>query len=149
EAIAAGGARVPDSVRDAVLARAARLAAGARALLDAVAVAPPRAELWLLEELAAGELAHLEECLASGILRAERDAIAFRHEIARVAVEEMLPPDRRLSLHRGGRRRGGRAPLRERRCRARLRGGRPPGGGGAAGARAALRRRAAERGPRR
>jgi DNA-binding NarL/FixJ family response regulator len=100
EALAAGGATVPDSVRDAVLARAARLGSGARALLDAVAIAPPRAELWLLEELAGGELGHLEECLASGMLRSAGGAVAFRHEIARVAVEEALPPDRALTLHR-------------------------------------------------
>ena len=100
EALAAGGATVPDSVRDAVLARAARLAPGARELLDAVAIAPPRAELWLLEALAGDRLVHLEECLASGMLHAERDAVAFRHEIARVAIEEALPPDRRLALHR-------------------------------------------------
>jgi DNA-binding CsgD family transcriptional regulator len=100
EAIAAGGERVPDSVRDAVLARAARLGPGARTLLDAVAVAPPRAELWLLEALTGGELGHLEACLASGMLRAGGDAVAFRHEIARVAVEEALPLHRRVALHR-------------------------------------------------
>jgi DNA-binding CsgD family transcriptional regulator/tetratricopeptide (TPR) repeat protein len=99
EALAAGGERVPDSVRDAVLARSARLAPGARALLDALAIVPPRAELWLLEALAGDDLAYLEECLASGMLRGDRDAVAFRHEIARLAVEEGLPPDRRASLH--------------------------------------------------
>jgi DNA-binding CsgD family transcriptional regulator len=99
EALAAG-TTVPDSVRDAVLARAARLGPGVRALLDAVAIAPPRAELWLLEGVAGDDVVHLEECLASGMLRAERDAVAFRHEIARVAVEAALPPDRRVALHR-------------------------------------------------
>ncbi|HEY7076167.1 MAG TPA: hypothetical protein VH418_12380, partial [Solirubrobacteraceae bacterium] len=100
EALAAGGTTVPDSVRDAVLARAARLGPGVRALLDAVAISPPRAELWLLEALAGTDIVHLEECLGSGMLRAERDAVAFRHEIARVAVEAALPPHRRVALHR-------------------------------------------------
>jgi DNA-binding CsgD family transcriptional regulator len=100
EALAAGGTHVPDSVRDAVLARAARLGPGVRALLDAVAIAPPRAELWLLEGVAGDDVVHLEDCIASGMLRAERDAVAFRHEIARVAVEAALPPDRRVALHR-------------------------------------------------
>jgi DNA-binding CsgD family transcriptional regulator len=100
EALAGGGATLPESVRDAVLARAARLPGGARALLDAVAVAPPRAEVWLLEEIAAEELAYVEDGLMSGMLRVHRDGIAFRHEIERVAIEETMPPDRGHELHR-------------------------------------------------
>jgi AAA ATPase domain len=100
EVLAAGGAEMPDTVRDAVLARAARLPHDARQLVEAVAIVPQRTELWLLEALAAGELAPLEACLASGMLRTDRDAVAFRHEIARIAIEETLPPDRALALHR-------------------------------------------------
>src|SRR3954467_5331800 len=100
EVLAAAGAGIPETVRDAVLARAARRDEPARALLDAVAIAPMRAELWLLSALADGELDGLDACLASGALRAERDAVGFRHEIARVAVEEALAPHRRLALHR-------------------------------------------------
>jgi len=101
EVLAAHGApNTPRTVRDAVLARAARLSAGARKLLEAVAVIPPRAELWLLEQLAGQDLTELEVCLASGMLRVEADAVGFRHEIARVTIEDALPPDRRLALHR-------------------------------------------------
>ena len=69
-------------------------------LLEAVAVARPRAEIWLLERIAAEELPELEACLASGMLRAEGDAVAFRHEIARATIEDELPPHRRVALHR-------------------------------------------------
>ena len=99
EVVAAGG-EIPDTVRDAVLARAARLDPGARALLDIVAIIPSRAELWLLEALTDGDLNDLDQCLALGVLRAQRDAVGFRHEIARVAVEEALPPHRSAPLHR-------------------------------------------------
>jgi hypothetical protein len=34
------------------------------------------------------------------MLRAEGDAVGFRHEIARAAIEEALPPDRHVALHR-------------------------------------------------
>ena len=100
EVLAARGNEIPSTVRDAVFARAARLSATARALLEAVAAVPPRAELWLLEDLAADALGQLEECLVSGMLTAEAGAVAFRHELARQAVEESLAPNRRAALHR-------------------------------------------------
>jgi hypothetical protein len=100
EALAAGAKGIPHTVRDAVLARAARLSPEGAALLEAVAVVPPQAEPWLLEALA-GEVAdRLDECLASGMLVAEPAGVAFRHELARLAVEASVPPHRKLGLHR-------------------------------------------------
>ena len=100
EVLAAGGATLPESARDAVLARANRLGAAARELLETVAVLAPHAELWLLEALSPDSSASLEECLASGMLRTEPGRVLFRHELARLAVEESLPPNERLALHR-------------------------------------------------
>jgi DNA-binding CsgD family transcriptional regulator len=100
ESLAATDGHLPDTVRDAVLARAAPLDAAARTVLDAVAVVPQHAELWLLEALADGDLDGLDACLASGMLRAERDGVGFRHEIARAVIEESLAPHRRRALHR-------------------------------------------------
>jgi DNA-binding CsgD family transcriptional regulator/tetratricopeptide (TPR) repeat protein len=100
EALAAGADEIPHTVRDAVLARAARLSPGARTLLDSVAVVPPQAELWLLESLADDAVGRLEECLSSGMLASVSGGVAFRHELARLAIEESLSPDRKLELHR-------------------------------------------------
>src|SRR5437763_954605 len=65
-----------------VLVRVARLSAPARLLLEAVAVVPPQAELWLLDALAE-DVDCLQECLASGVLAAGPAGVAFRHELAR------------------------------------------------------------------
>jgi class 3 adenylate cyclase/tetratricopeptide (TPR) repeat protein len=100
EALAAGDAEVPATVREAVLARAASLSSQAEALLEAAAVAPPRVPLWLLEALTEGDLDALDECLTSGMLVHSVEGVAFRHELARLAVEDSLSPNRRLALHR-------------------------------------------------
>jgi DNA-binding CsgD family transcriptional regulator/tetratricopeptide (TPR) repeat protein len=100
EALATGLGQVPGTIRDAVLARAARLSDEARALLDAVAVVPHEAEIWLLNSLTASRPGALDDCLSSGMLRAGPTAVAFRHELARLAVEESLAPDWRVALHR-------------------------------------------------
>jgi DNA-binding CsgD family transcriptional regulator len=100
EALAADAEEVPHTVRDAVHARAARLSPPARALLDAAATIPERAELWLLEALVGGTVGDIGECLSSGMLTGAGDRVGFRHELARLAIEGSLPPDRRLDFHR-------------------------------------------------
>ena len=97
EALAAGEGTLPETVRDAVLARAARLGPEARSVVDAVAVVPPQAELWLLESLTG--LDGLEDALASGMVASDARGVAFRHELARLAVEDALPAHRRAELH--------------------------------------------------
>jgi DNA-binding CsgD family transcriptional regulator/tetratricopeptide (TPR) repeat protein len=100
ETLAARAEVVPATVRAAVLARVARLSLAARDVLDAVAVVPQRAEIWLLEYMTDRGLDALDECLHSGVLRAEADGVVFRHELARLTVENALAPDRAVSLHR-------------------------------------------------
>ncbi len=100
EVLASRSPGVPATVQDAVLARAARLAPSARAVLDAAAVAGPRVEPWLLHELTAAESDAIDECLATGVMRMDAGAFEFRHELARQAVIGALTPTRAMSLHR-------------------------------------------------
>jgi DNA-binding CsgD family transcriptional regulator/tetratricopeptide (TPR) repeat protein len=100
EALAAQAEEIPATVRDAVVARAARLSAQASRLLNAVAIVPPQADLWLLEEIAGESIDALDECLASGMLTSVTGGVAFRHELARLAVEETVALNRRLDVHR-------------------------------------------------
>jgi DNA-binding CsgD family transcriptional regulator len=100
EVLACADGEIPHTVRDAVLARLARLNDEAGSLLEAVSIIPRPAELWLLESLAADSLDALEECVASGMLTSDSGHVAFRHELARLTLEESLAPSRRVELHR-------------------------------------------------
>jgi DNA-binding CsgD family transcriptional regulator len=100
EVLDAGGDAIPPTVREAVLARTARLSPAAEAIVEAVAVAPPHLEPWLLGRVCDDAVAWLEDCLSVGVLVSVDAGVAFRHELARIAVEEQLNPARRLELHR-------------------------------------------------
>jgi predicted ATPase len=100
EVLAARDEAIPATIRDAVLARAARLSPPGREVLDAVAIAASRVEPWLLEALAGNLADGLDECLACGMLVARAGGIEFRHELARLAWEESLDPVQRVALHR-------------------------------------------------
>jgi DNA-binding CsgD family transcriptional regulator len=98
EILASEDQEIPSTVRDAVLARVARLSTSAQDLLDLVALAQPRTELELVE--AHASLRDLDTCLDAGFLEIDGGTVAFRHELARRAVEDAVPPGRALELHR-------------------------------------------------
>lgn len=99
EALASKESGVPVTVRDAVLSRAARLSPAASAVLQLVSVVPARTEIWLLNDTINPDIAAVEECVSAGMLRYEGEAIAFRHELARLALEDSITAPRRHSLH--------------------------------------------------
>ncbi|MGZ4585222.1 MAG: ATP-binding protein [Mycobacterium sp.] len=105
EALGAPGQDVPTTVRDTVLARAARLSTGVRAVLDAVSVVPDRAEVAMVAALVAAgtdTLADvaLDQAVRSGMLVREGDTVRIRHELARRAIESDVPAARATELHR-------------------------------------------------
>ena len=99
EVIAAGGS-LSATVRDAALARASRLPAAARQLLDAAAVIGTDITPELLLEVGDGTIAELESCIDAGILRPSDRELHFRHEIGRLAILQAISVPRASSLHR-------------------------------------------------
>jgi DNA-binding CsgD family transcriptional regulator len=97
EVLAAGDAGVPMTVRDLVLARLAGLPADAREVVRLVAVVPTRAELWLLEQAAPSAV---ELGVSAGLLVVGPEAVGFRHELLRQAVEGSLSALARRELNR-------------------------------------------------
>jgi DNA-binding SARP family transcriptional activator len=88
EILDAGAESVPVTVRDAVLGRVSRLPAPVRRLTERVAVIPSRAERWLVESLGDTEALVIAE--RSGVLSGTGGFVAFRHELARRAIEASL-----------------------------------------------------------
>src|SRR5215469_1375181 len=99
EVLASARDTVPTTVRDAVLARAARLAPAARQIAELVCIVPGKLEPWLLESIAHPAEAAIEGCLGIGMLRHGDSSLGFRHELARRALEDTVPEGRRQQLH--------------------------------------------------
>ncbi len=100
EVLAAEDEQIPDTVRDAVLARASRLSRSARSVLDAAAVIGSTIPAWLLAEVTQADDFSVDECLATGVLVTHPQGCAFRHELGREAILEALPAHRRQAIHR-------------------------------------------------
>lgn len=100
EVLAGGGAGIPLTVRDAVLARTARLTHSGHAVLEAAAVIGQRISPELLVAVTGAEAQAADECMAVGILEPQDGALTFRHELARQTVLETISPLRLPVLHR-------------------------------------------------
>lgn len=98
--VLAAGQELPVTVQDAVLARLARLDGEARAVVEAVSIAPRSMEIELARELSGSDVSAVDRATQGGVLLADRAVLRFRHELARAAVEEALPAARRIELHR-------------------------------------------------
>ena len=100
EVLAAPAGGVPASVRDAVALRLAGIGERAQAVAELVAVVPGPAELALIEPTVGGGSGPVDECIGAGLLTLSRDAVAFRHDLARRAVADAISPARRRELDR-------------------------------------------------
>ena len=91
EVLASGGQQVPATVRDAVLARFAKLDDESRRLIEIASLIPGRAEIDLIGGAPRA---------SSGIANVEQHAVIFRHELGRRAIEGSIPDARRTPMHR-------------------------------------------------
>jgi DNA-binding CsgD family transcriptional regulator len=99
EVLASPGELVPDSVRDALLARLVRCSAVTRDLAEFVSISPVGTETWLVESVLGIQETAVDEAGARGLLVVQSAAIGFRHELARLAVYGAIPPERVRTLH--------------------------------------------------
>lgn len=91
---------VPQSVADVVTARTLLLSPEAQRLVAAAAVIGRPATAGLLAAVSGVAAGSLDDCVSTGILIADGLAFRFRHELARLAVEQGVPAYQRSELHR-------------------------------------------------
>jgi DNA-binding CsgD family transcriptional regulator/tetratricopeptide (TPR) repeat protein len=99
EVLAASVDGVPETVRDAVMSRAIRLAPMARELAELASVVPGKTESWLLDLTGRADTAAVEGCLNIGMVQSEDGSLGYRHELVRHAMEDSLPLPRKQELH--------------------------------------------------
>jgi DNA-binding CsgD family transcriptional regulator len=99
EVLAAPGAAVPATVADAVLSRVGRLDPACREAVEQLSVVPTAVELGLAHHLLGERFDALARAEEQGVLQVRPDGLAFRHELARRAVEQSLSALQRRALH--------------------------------------------------
>jgi DNA-binding CsgD family transcriptional regulator/tetratricopeptide (TPR) repeat protein len=90
---------VPETVRDAVLARLMQCSPAARELAELVSLVPGRSERWLMRSILGDIGTAADEAVMCGLLKHHDEALAFRHELGRLAVESTIPRARAQALH--------------------------------------------------
>jgi ATP/maltotriose-dependent transcriptional regulator MalT len=97
--VLACGDPVPASVAEAVTARVAQLGQRCREGLLQLSVVPGTVPFELVDALLGADVDALAEAEVRGVLEVRADGVAFRHELARRAVESSLTGLRRRGLH--------------------------------------------------
>ena len=90
---------VPATVQDAVLARLNQCSPAARELAELVSLVPGKAESWLTRSILDDTGTAADEAVTRGLLRYHDEALAFRHELGRLAVESTIPRSHARALH--------------------------------------------------
>jgi len=99
ELMRVGPEAVPLSVRDVLRSRVDRLGDSGRRLVETASVVPGRVELTLLDEIDPNLKDGVNDADRLGILEVTGEAVSFRHELARTAVEGDLSELRRRELN--------------------------------------------------
>jgi predicted ATPase len=91
EVLAAGSSR-PATVRDVVLARAARLSSSGRRVLDLASQLGIRFDADVLVEASDTDADGIDDCIGSGMLMTFGEELGFRHELSRATIAYEIPP---------------------------------------------------------
>ena len=100
EVLQASDGDLPTSVRDAVLARVVGLGSEARRVLEIASLVGGRMTPGFLVEVTDASATTIDELVQCGVLVGDDGRLRFRHEIARMAVQATVLPQRATEAHR-------------------------------------------------
>jgi DNA-binding CsgD family transcriptional regulator/tetratricopeptide (TPR) repeat protein len=99
ELLSSAPGTVPETVRDAVLGRLLQCSASAREIAELVSLLPGKTESWMCRAILGEVAAAADEAVMRGMLKYQDGALAFRHELGRLAVQSAIPRARAQQLH--------------------------------------------------
>lgn len=93
------GETMPGSIKDSIRGTLSRLSPPARDLVELVSVTPTQVRMQVVQQTRGDVVDLVEECERRRILEVRGEALRFRHELARRAVEGELEEIRRRDLN--------------------------------------------------
>jgi DNA-binding CsgD family transcriptional regulator/tetratricopeptide (TPR) repeat protein len=99
EILRAGDA-LPATVREAVLARFDHFSETCQRAIQTISAFPRRAEIWAVKQVCPKECDEIGRAVLAGLIIEADGVYAFRHEIARQAVESTIAFDQRRDINR-------------------------------------------------
>jgi predicted ATPase/DNA-binding CsgD family transcriptional regulator len=88
----------PATIKELFTSKLKRLSDDGKSLVELISVIPGKVEKWLVKKLI-NELKIVDEILEFGLLQNEGNSYIFRHELARMAIEESLSESKRIKLN--------------------------------------------------
>ncbi len=88
----------PATIKELFTSKLKKLSAAGKSFVELISVIPGKAEKWIIRKLL-NDLNVVDEILDIGIIKSEGNALLFRHELARIAIEESLSETKRIILN--------------------------------------------------
>lgn len=98
--VSTGGEVVPSSIQDSMIARVRKVSPESRRMLTTLSVIPGRTERQEALRLTGGSERQVTELERLGLLEAEGETIAFRHDLIRRAIEATMTESDRITANR-------------------------------------------------
>lgn len=88
----------PPTIKELFTSKLNRLSSDGKQVVELISVIPGKAEKWLVQKLVK-DITLIDEILELGILKSESDSFLFKHELARMAIEESLSESKRIGFN--------------------------------------------------